>query len=494
MLALIGLGSVDGALLDELVDAGRMPAFAALRERGTVVPLQTPAEHFSAAAFMSLWTGVEPEAHGHYYPFVWSPEEQRVVTARKQPAPLGFWETAAANGAQVLVIDPYEGPRPTASVATTVSGWQLRNRVVLERWDSPRGVSREWERRFGRGPAADEVFGRQSIQALLALRSALLEASGRAADLVGHVLGEGTLDLLVLDLTAIHIGGHQLWDPTTVLPQADVRADLANGLRDIYAAADIALGRMLTALPDDADVVVFSPLAMSSNTSRTEYLAPMLDAVLGHGEAGSDSAWRMRGLAPTRLRAAVANVLPDAVAVELAARFELRGVDWGTTRAFAVPSDVEGFVRFNLKGREREGIVDRGQATALADEIAAGLETFHDEHGRPLVSAVIRRDDVVPAGPMRERLPDLVVRWADHPASRSELVSSTTFGQVRRSGPGSGRSGNHRGEAWAVVAPGGGSRVASTERPARLTDLAATALAVLGVEAESAGRPLLVRR
>ena len=495
MLALIGLGSVDSDLLEELVDAGRMPAFAELRERGSVVSLRTPAEHFSAASFMSLWTGVEPESHGHYYPFVWSPEEQRVVVAaRKLATPPGIWETAAGLGARVLVIDPYEGPHPKAAVMACVSGWQLQNRVVLERWDSPAGVSRQWEQRFGRGPAADEVFGAPRARNLLSLRTALLKASGRAADLVEHVVAREPPDLLVLDLTAIHLGGHQFWNPAAVLPVHEVGAELAGALRDVYEAADAALGRILAVLPAGADVIVFSPLAMSSNTSRSEFLAPMLDAVLGHGKAGSDSAWRMRGVVPTGLRSAVARALPDAVAVDLAARFELRGADWGSTRAFAVPSDVEGFVRFNVRGRERDGIVDPGEAAALADEITAGLKTFADEAGQPIVSAVIRRDDVLPPGVMRDRLPDLVVHWADQSAPRSEAVFSTEFGRIRRPGPGSGRSGNHRGEAWAAVVPGGRSRVSEAMRPPRLTDLPATALALLGGDPGPGSQPLLVRR
>ena len=494
MLALIGLGSVDSELLEELVDAGRMPVFAELRDRGTVVSLQSPARCFSAASFMSLWTGFEPESHGHYYPFVWSPEKQRVVPARNIATPPGFWETAAAKGARVIVIDPYEGPRPAAPVTACVSGWQLRNRVVLERWDSPAGVSRGWEKRFGRGPAADEVFGRPAARTLLSLRRALVDAPARAADLVEHVVASEAPDLLVLDLPAIHLGGHQLWDPAAVVPASEVGAELAGGLRDVYEATDVALGRMLAVLPADADVIVFSPIAMSSNTSRTEYLAAMLEAVLGHGKAGSDSAWRMRGLVPTGLRSAVARALPGPLALELAARFELRGADWGSTRAFSVPSDVEGFVRFNLRGRERDGIVDPGEAAALADEITAGLKTFTDEAGRPIVADVLRRDDVLPPGVMRDRLPDLVVRWADQPATGTDAVLSAKFGRIRRSGPGSGRSGNHRGEAWAVVVPGGRSQVSEAIRPPRLTDLPATALAMLDGDPDPGAQPLLVRR
>jgi predicted AlkP superfamily phosphohydrolase/phosphomutase len=221
----------------------------------------------------------------------------------------------------------------------------------------------------------------------------------------------------------------------------------------------------------------------------------MLDAVLtgrlpGHGEGGN-SLWRLRAALPTGLRASVARMLPDGVALELTARLDLRGVDWSETRAFAVPNDHHGFIRLNLAGREREGIVGPGEVDELVAEIAAGLSTFRDPDGTASVAAVERTADVIEPGDRSGQLPDLVVRFAEAPANLLDRVVSPRFGEVVRQGAGSGREGNHTDEAWALIAPGA-SRLRTTDRDPRVSDLGATAAALLAGDTSGlAGQPLL---
>jgi predicted AlkP superfamily phosphohydrolase/phosphomutase len=183
--------------------------------------------------------------------------------------------------------------------------------------------------------------------------------------------------------------------------------------------------------------------------------------------------------------------MPDRLALELTARLELRGVDWGTTRAFAHPADNQGYVRLNLKGRERDGIVDPTEAEELCAQIAAGLADFRDPDGEPAVAAVDRVAERW-SGEAAERLPDLVVRWRPTPSVATEALHSERFGTVRRQGYGSGRTGNHTdGDAWAILAPGTSS-LRDPGRPARIADIPATVAALTGADATGlAGTPLL---
>ena len=107
---------------------------------------------------------------------------------------------------------------------------------------------------------------------------------------------------------------------------------------------------------------------------------------------------------------------------------------------------------------------------------------------------MIRVADLYP-GERADRLPDLVVRWAGRPATTLTSLSSPRFGEVRRHGSGSGRSGNHTpGDAWAVLAPGN-SAIAPISRPPRLVDVAATVCELTGADrAGLPGEPLLRRR
>jgi predicted AlkP superfamily phosphohydrolase/phosphomutase len=256
---------------------------------------------------------------------------------------------------------------------------------------------------------------------------------------------------------------------------------------------------VLAALPEGADVIVTSPVGMDVNTSRADLLPEMLDAVLSGGmlpdaDTGSGFVWKLRAALPTGLRARVASALPDKVALALTERLELRGQDWTATRAFAQPADNQGYVRLNLRGRERDGIVEPAEAEALMDEIASGLMTFADPDGTPAVKAVERVADTFDTGVHSDRLPDLIVRWSDRAATRLTGVVSPRFGTVHRRGHGSGRSGNHTaGDAWALVVPGA-STPRTPSRPPRLVDIAATAAALAGRDgADLPGEPLLQR-
>ncbi len=504
MLVVLQFDSPSVALLERMLGEGRLPTLAGLRERGVWHELETPATHFAAGAFHTLYSGTELADHGLFYPFQWSAPDQRVryTTAFEAPSPV--WERLGGTGARTLAIDPYESRAPrTAPVGTVVSGWQFTDRVVLQPWSSPPGTRNRLEQLFGPPAAVEEVFGRSSTRDLLRLRRDLLAASGRAADAANLLLAGNRFDLTWLTFSAGHVAGHQFWDLSQIEDGIDgaTRHVLSGALEEVYQSVDAGCGRVLAALGDDTDVIVVSPVGMDVNTSRADLLPEMLDAVLlggAHPESGSvsgaGSVWKLRAALPTGLRARVAAALPDRVALALTARLELRGQDWSSTRAFAQPADNQGYLRLNLRGRERDGIVEAAEAEHLMDQIATGLLTFHDPDGTPSVKAVERVVDTFDSGIHSDRLPDLIVRWSDQPATRLDAVVSAQFGTVRRRGSGSGRSGNHTaGDAWALVVPGA-SRPRTPGRPPRLVDIAATAAALAGAElTDLPGEPLLQR-
>ncbi len=501
MLAILQFDAASASVLRRLLADGRLPTLDRLRERGVWHDLDAPATQFAAGAQHTLYSGVELGDHGLFYPFQWSAADQRVHHMGSLEAPAPIWERLGRRGTRTLAVDPYES-RPPADPppGTLVCGWQLTDRVVLSRWASPTGAHRRLERLFGPPLAVDEVFGRHTADEMLSLRRRLLAAPGRVADAASLLLGEQGYDLAWFAFCAAHVAGHQFWD----LSQIDeagldgaARRVLAGTLEEVYEAVDAGLARVVAALPPDADLMVLSPVGMDVNTSRADLLGEMLDAVLGGGVGDSKSAggiWRLRAALPTGLRAKVARALPAKVALDLTARLEVRGVDWSTTRAFAHPAENQGYVRLNLQGRERDGIVAPGDAEPLMDEIAAGLLTFRDLDGEPAARSVERVADRFGTGDRAHQLPDLIVRWSDRPSTTLAGVRSARYGEVRRRGSGSGRSGNHtEGDAWALVVPGA-SRHHRPSRPPRLEDVAATAAALAGEDtADLAGEPLLSR-
>jgi predicted AlkP superfamily phosphohydrolase/phosphomutase len=499
VIAVLQFDSACVALLERLLGDGRLPNLAALRRAGRHVELSTPAEDFAAGAFYSLYSGVELGDHGIFYPFQWDAASQRVRFATGFDAPPAVWERLAAAGLRTLAVDPYESRPPRDANGVFACGVGFADRVVLPRWSLPRAEGRRLRGELGPARDATEVFGRPTAEQLLALRKVMLAAPGRAAQAAIALLRRERFNLAWVTFAASHVAGHQFWDLSQLdgaAVSADERRTISSTLAEVYEAVDEGIGRVVAALPAGCDVIVTSAMGMDVNTSRADLLPEMLAAVLrggpapgGGGEAGA--IWRLRAALPPSLRARIAGAMPDRLALAITSRLELRGLDWSRTRAFAHPADNQGYVRLNLRGRERDGIVDPPEAEALCEEIATGLATFRDPDGSAAVSEVVRAGERYD-GSRSDRLPDLVVRWSDRPATGLEAVRSERFGEVRRHGGGSGRSGNHTpGDAWAVLVPGASVYVDSPRAP-RLEDVAATVCEVTGAgTAGLPGEPLL---
>jgi predicted AlkP superfamily phosphohydrolase/phosphomutase len=501
VIAVLQFDCVSLPHFQRFLDEGRLPAFARLRGRGHWLPLETPALQWEGATYFTLYSGKDVNEHGVYFPFLWSAADQRVRPQDDYPIPEAIWERLAKGGKRSLVIDPYEGKSPKAMKGKALCGWQFKHKVTLRRWSVPQGLDRELERRFGGPSLVEEVYGQPSVSYLARMRDRLLAAPRRAADLAAALLAEERFDLVWITLSSSHIAGHWFLDPSRLpqdYPSPRVKAEIDGTLGDAYAAVDQALSDILASLPRETDLMVISPSSMGHSASRTHLLPGMLQAVLSEKgveksatKAGGSSLWRLRAAIPPDFRAWVARILPDHWAMQITARLEMRGVDWTKTQAFMVPSGDCGYLRLNLSGRERDGIVDPKNADQILDHIASGLLTFRDPDGGPAVKNVecVSRSlkERVPSNPF----PDLIVHWSDRLPPHLAGVNSPEFGDVPSSGWGSGRTGEHRDEAWALVIPGS-SKMTTPVKPPHIMDIASTVCAVLGVDREGLhGQPLM---
>jgi predicted AlkP superfamily phosphohydrolase/phosphomutase len=174
-------------------------------------------------------------------------------------------------------------------------------------------------------------------------------------------------------------------------------------------------------------------------------------------------------------------MIPDRLALEIAARLELRNMPWQRTKAFVLPNDDAGYLRLNLRGRERDGIVAPEDADALLEQVTKGLMTFQNSDGSQTIRQVWRVSELAYQGPCYDQLPDLVVQWNQQVVPPVMGVWSPRFGEIPSPGWGTGRTGCHTGEAWAVVVPGSSKLRPPTKAP-HIVDVVPTVCAVLGVD------------
>lgn len=498
MIVFISLEAPSLSLLEQLMGDNRMPHLAAIQQKGAVVDLASP--FLDGSVYATLYTGRHMSEHGIYSLFTWSACEQRLRLSYDLMPDDTLFRRLDRAGKRVLAIDPPEHPIQELANSVVVSGCQFRSRVHLAKWSLPATVSRELSTHLGKTPRGEETFGRPSQDHLLHLRKVLMEAPDRLARSVERLVSETFPDVLWMHMAAIHLAGHQLWEPTSVDVSGRTPSGaklLENSLTEVYVAADAALGRIMKVLPDHADVLVCWPKGMGPETCRSDLLPGMLERILKpdstpRKSSEGDTLTRLRSIIPASLRSKVADALPDGLSLQLTARLAMIGKDWETIQAFSLPSDGPGLVRLNIRGRERDGIVPESQAKALCDKITTGLQTFCDMDGKECIADIERPEDHLPPGPKLECLPDLVIRWSQEQATNLRGVTSPVYGPVWRQGAGSGRSGNHIPRTRAIILPRSGTYRAIHGRNPHLVDLSATICAAADVpHNDLPGRSLL---
>ena len=154
-----------------------------------------------------------------------------------------------------------------------------------------------------------------------------------------------------------------------------------------------------------------------------------------------------------------------------------KNVDWSKTRAYGL--GINGLY-LNLKGRERDGIVEPAdQRNQLLEEITAKLEAVRDADGREVIAKVHSADKVY-SGPATAFAPDLIVGYKrDYRASWDTCLGN--MGDEVLSDNDSAWSADHCADVSEVPGVIFCNRPIKASAPA-LIDIAPTALAQFGIK------------
>jgi predicted AlkP superfamily phosphohydrolase/phosphomutase len=495
---LIGLDAADVELVDRWTSDGTLAHLATIRRAGVWGRLATSAKYLTGSPWPTFYTGRPASQHGIYHDFQWRQEQMAYAAPSADWLPARpFWRTLENTRSVVHDVPMTPGTEPFPGVETT--GWGSHDKLVEPQTHPPELLD-EIRRRWGDSPIRPDEFGRASLASLRILHHELAELTRRSSEVATWLLEGRPWELGIVVFGALHRGGHRFWDRSSTADglAAEDAAWYDGALRELYLAVDRAVGALIEAAPGAA-IVAFSLHGMMANTARVDFLDQMLARVLD----GPGSAARRPGLmrrvgeaVPIPVRRALTNAVPKAIRDPLMTRWATGGMDWSRTRAFTLRADLNGYIRFNVAGRERRGIVTPAEVETLTQAIDDGLRSFRDaDTGEGLVTEVCRAAEVFPRGERSDRLPDLIVRWSDAPAAPHRAIVSDRFGRIERATPGripNGRSGNHRSDGW-LMARGPGIAAGTRLAPgADILDLAPTAVARLGASCRAplAGRAL----
>lgn len=485
----IGLDGATYDLLQPWIDAGLMPTLAQLQAGGAWGPLRTIAPPITAPAWTSFKTGMNPGRHGVFEfmyrvknAYTLSPVNARRCGAR------AIWDLMSQAGRRVVVVNvPMTYPPHPVNGAMITGLFTPRGgnlwEVDFTYPDHLREQLRQQHERYIVHPT--EVYARGQVERMLAELHFELE---QRTDVMLDLMQAHNPDFAMVVYNGTDKIGHALWhclDPQHPFHDLDEAARYKPAVQEYFQAVDQTLARLLEAVDDETYVALMSDHGMGPIYNFVYLNNWLLEE--GYLRLRSDLVTRIKQAA-FRLGLTPINVYDGLVKLGLArlrtrvdfnprerllTRYflSLNNVDWGCTRAYSLGNI--GQIYLNVRGREPEGIVERGaEYEAVRDEIIARLRALHDpQSGRPIMTEIYRREELYD-GPYLEEGPDIVIlpRNLEYQAAgTSAFMHNRVLGLPR------GNAGGHRMDGiWLLKGPGvcAGLRMDG----ARIVDLAPTLL------------------
>jgi predicted AlkP superfamily phosphohydrolase/phosphomutase len=485
-LLVLALDMADGDLLHFWSRQGRLPHFASLISSGSWMDLESTAQVLHTSTWPTFATGVQPGKHGVYFPYQPKPGYQLAQHVQAdQYGAATFWHVADRQGCRCVIYDvPETFPEPEfgGKAIFDWGTWAWYGKPCAQ----PGTLLKEVKSRFGRYPLGFEAkrLGAR-MPDMAVLETGLLRSLDYKSSTAQWLLQRETWDLAVVGFCEAHPAGHYLW-PTDLGSIGSADENKIQSLLRFYVALDRAVGALVENLPADAALLIVSGDGVCANRcawyllpavlERLGYTRPAMEAANGRS-ASRSLVGRAKGLVSAGTRRRVANLLPWWLRDQLGAREQAANIDWSKTRAFTLPSDLEGCIRINLKGREPQGIVEPGREySELCEEIRARLvELTNPANGAPAVRRVWLRNEVFP-GERQEQLPDLIVTWNNE--ATFQTIASPRFGWIEGDNADP-RPGTH--SPYGFLLAGGAGVPSGLQGCGRLVDVAPTVIKLLGL-------------
>jgi len=542
----IGLNSADPELIEKWMRAGKLNNLKKLCEQGVYQRLDNSQAYggerrpfFNTEAVWAMFqTGVHPDKSGYWGTIEYNPLH---YNACSDPLRGGYdyvkYKPFYALGPDYRVIT---FDVPVAAVCAEVAGLQVvgwgGHYPFVTPGSSPANLLPEINGKYGtnkilfkdNGPFWDRRYLRW-------LETESCQSIRTRADICLDLMQRSPWDLLLAVITETHGASHDLWfmsRPDHPLHEAigGIATD-HDPLQKVFEEADRAIGKILAAAPEEANVICFSVHGMQGNVTDLAnyvFLPELLYRWTFPGkacfpiestEAVPDSPitgatgrywmgeiWR-RKCERNFLKRLLHRHLPSHLIRPQANdgllfpySLDFRGTEigwmpaqwyrksWPRMRAFALPSYDDGHIRINLGGRESHGLVAPGDYTKTCEQVTRFLLSVRNARsGRPMVREVIRTRGSAAEDSPGLPYADLIVRWRPGPA---DVVDSPDVGRI---GPFPySRTGGHRSEGF-VIGKGPGLRGGFLAQHGEAIDLGPTILRLLGapVPAHVEGRSLL---
>lgn len=398
------------ALTFDYLDEFDLPNFERLRHGGIEAPLRSTFPPWTASAWPSMYTGVEPGHHGvfDFFQYGTAYPDDATIVSRNDVRAAAVWNYLSALDVPSIVLNmpvtypadridgvlipgylaPEEAPgypeRIRDDLADRLGGYRIYSRGELsddenEKLDGYVELI-EVRRRAAKYLLAsyDWQFAAIQVQKTDAVvhnfedRQAIQRVYETADELVGTVLdlvGENANVIVCSDHGIGRATGYQLYVNEVLRGHGFVETTVDSEGPSMRNEKQQLMGN-----PSEAETSPSLPAhAVSAVARLLDHTSVTPGRVYRHAEQlGIDSAL-------TKLLPAGTSVLPE--------------IDWQASHAYCRSSSELG-IRINLEGREPDGVVSRSEYEPLRSRIVEILSELRTPDGQPAFDFVVPREDV----------------------------------------------------------------------------------------------------
>ena len=445
---IIGIDGGTWDLLGPLCDLGVMPNLAALRDEAAWSPLLSTQPPFTAPAWATFATGVNPGKHG-ILNFVQT-DGSPAATLRGQGTPVNsshiqaplLWEYFSAYGKPVGSINlPLSYPlRPVQGFA--ISG--MLTPPNARDWITPSSLAQTLhdyiiDLDYGR---PGQPLTADDLPSPLAMLDDILRMTERRGMHSLRFMQEQDWDAFMVVFTGTDRISHHFWH--YLQPGRNSRklnARIAERLQDYFELLDQLLGALVKMAGPDATVLMLSDHGFGPAARHWAHLNNWLLELDLLRLRMSKSSWmqRVKRNAPW-LTDLAKRILPPEARKSVQQHGHLAdAVDWEETLAWAVPlyNNVAG-IHLHRTSHRPPGPVSPAAAPKLRDFIIQQAQQLRiPGKGAPLITQIHTREEVY-HGPHIEHFPDIILTldedYAAVPTLGSTLITPIPPGQLLRSG------------------------------------------------------------
>ncbi|MBM3473911.1 MAG: hypothetical protein FJX75_11630 [Armatimonadetes bacterium] len=509
-LVVIAIDSAEITLIERWAADGHLPAFAALYRQAAYGRLDTTSDLLQGSVWPSFATGCHPGKHGSYYRLQMRSGKDEIARIRADHCfRLPFWAWFEGDDERAVVVDV-----PKMAPLANMNGLQVVEWGSADHyWEyatSPTQAAAVLLREYGEHPLLTEAPAPLTAGQRLRLKQRLLDGVAMKHRLNLGLLARHRPRVFVSVFAETHLAAHYFWRFMDANhPHHEPDPAMQTVLRDVYAAVDRFLGELIERDGGRSNLLIISGHGACADHSPYDALPALLYCMgmtvrpaSGQAEGQRDALRRpgslrraLKQAIPARLRRMLTRrMVPAAVREQTALRNAVRDIDFEASRAFCLPTDLQGYIRLNLEDREPTGTVREADYDEVCQEIEAEVLALEEaETGRKVVDRVVRTRDAYRGGDHLEQLPDVCVVWAnDRPLSG---IRSPRYGLLPAGRRLPERSGGHRPEGF-FFATGPTFDPAQTGLRAHVLDLAPTVLRLLAkpIPEDFDGHPLPVLR